>query len=243
MISRREFFKYSVLAGTAAVAGAGLAGCGESRGAQASSGAAASESASSVSASAASSASAVSSAASSAASSSTSASATASDSIIVYFSRAGENYSVGVVERGNTAILADMIAERTGADAFEIVPAEAYPGGYEDCCDVALEEQHAGARPAYVGDVDLSAYKTVYLGYPTWWGDLPMCVYTFIESHDWAGKEIRPFNTHEGSGLANTVQTLQSLCSGATVGDGISVRGSVAQNARTEAQSAVDAWL
>ena len=86
----------------------------------------------------------------------------------MYFSHTGENYGVGVIEEGNTAIVAKMIAEKTGADLFEIVPAEAYPEGYNECCDVALNEQNEGARPAFAQDVDLMPHKTVYLGYPIW---------------------------------------------------------------------------
>lgn len=150
---------------------------------------------------------------------------------------------MGTVGQGNTAVLAEMIAAKTGSGAFEIVPATAYPEGYDECCDVALEEQNAGARPAYAGDVDLSGYSTVYLGYPIWWGDLPMCVYTFIEAHDWAGKEVRPFLTHAGSGVSGTDAKLRSACSGATVGEPLSVAGTTAQNDRAAAEAAVDAWL
>jgi len=161
----------------------------------------------------------------------------------VYFSHTGENYGVGVIEEGNTAIVAKMIAEKTGADLFEIVPSEAYPEGYDECCDVALNEQNAGARPAFAQDIDLTSYSTVYLGYPIWWGDLPMCVYTFLEAHDWAGKDIHPFCTHAGSGLSGTESKIASTCSGANVGQGLSIAGTTAQNSRDQAQAAVDAWL
>lgn len=161
----------------------------------------------------------------------------------MYFSRAGENYGVGYVEQGNTAVLAEMIAAKADADTFEIKPANAYPAGYQECCDMALEEQHAGARPAFVGDIDLTPYKTVYLGYPIWWGDLPTCVYTFLEAHDFAGKDIRPFCTHEGSGVSGTDSKLGAACAGATVGTPLSMTGTTAQTDRPAAESAVDTWL
>lgn len=239
MISRRSFFKYMGIAGAAALSSAVLAGCSQSRGA---SGGTASSSETSASGNPAGNATGDSSQASSSAAAASTASPTAS-SIVVYFSHAGENYGVGYVEEGNTAIVAKMIAERTGSDMFEIAPAEAYPEDYDECCDVALEEQHGNARPAYIGDVDLAAYATVYLGYPIWWGDLPMCAYTFIESHDWAGKTVRPFCTHAGSGLADTVGALGNACKGATVTDGLSITGTTAQNSRADAQAAVDGWL
>ena len=226
MISRREFFKYTTIAGATMLAGVGIAGSSESRGAQSS---------------AASSAETSKSAASS--STSTSSAGPKADSLVVYFSHAGENYGVGYIEEGNTAVVAKMIAKKTGADLFEVVPAEAYPEGYNECCDVALAEQNENARPAFEGDIDIAPYKTIYLGYPIWWGDLPMCLYTFLEAHDWSGKAIRPFCTHAGSGLAGTVGSVQSTCTGADVGQGLSIAGTTAQNSRDEAQSAVEAWI
>ncbi|MGI6221512.1 MAG: flavodoxin [Coriobacteriales bacterium] len=171
------------------------------------------------------------------------ATAAASDAVVVYFSHAGENYGVGVVDEGNTAVVAKMIAEQTGADMFEIVPTEAYPEGYDECCDVALAEQEAGERPTYEGDIDLSSYSTVYLGYPIWWGDLPMVVYTFVEGHDWDGKTVEPFCTHAGSGQAGTVQTLRDACAGATVDEGFSIEGTTAQQDREATEEAVTSWL
>ena len=170
--------------------------------------------------------------------------AAASNAVVIYFSHAGENYVVGVVEEGNTAVVAKMIAEKTGASLFEIVPAVEYPQGYDECCDVAQEEQRDNARPAFVGDLEgFEGYDTVYLGYPIWWGDLPMVVYTFVEGHDWAGKTVRPFATHAGSGLSNTVSTLQGLCVGATVGEGLAIEGTTAQNDRAATDQAVTGWL
>jgi len=238
MLTRRSFLSLTGAAVLGAAAFA-LPGCGESRGAASSASAA---SASSVAAASAS-ASAASSTASASAEAASSSAAAKSDALVVYFSHTGENYGVGVIEEGNTVIVAKMIAEKTGADIFEIVPSEAYPEGYDECCDVALNEQNAGARPAFAQDIDLTSYSTVYLGYPIWWGDLPMCVYAFLEAHDWAGKDIHPFCTHAGSGLSGTESKIASTCSGANVGQGLSIAGTTAQNSRDQAQAAVDAWL
>ena len=228
-----------------------LPACSGARGAESGASAASSSSASSVAEAASSTASSeLSSASASAAVSGSAESAAASASaaaaanaLVLYYSRAGENYGVGVIEEGNTSIVAKMIAQKTGADIFQIEPAEAYPEGYDECCDVALAEQNEGARPAFAQDFDISGYQTIYLGYPIWWGDLPMCVYTFLEAHDWAGKEIHPFCTHGGSGLSGTEGSIQSTCAGATVLEGLSIAGTTAQNSRDEAQAAVDAWL
>jgi len=241
MLTRRSFIN---LAGASAlgIAALGLPGCGDSRGAaQSSSARASASSASSDTSTAATTSSGVSQASSASAASVSS--NVASDLLVVYFSRAGENYDVGYIEEGNTAIVAKMVAEKTGADLFEVVPSDAYPEGYDECCDVALAEQNEGARPAFEGDVDIAPYKTIYLGYPIWWGDLPMCLYTFLEAHDWSGKVIRPFCTHAGSGLAGTEGGIQSACSGANVGQGLAIAGTIAQNSRDEARSAVEAWL
>src|SRR5574344_1973543 len=115
--------------------------------------------------------------------------------LIVYFSRTGENYSVGTVKEGNTSILAKMIAEQTKGTLFEVKPAKQYPADYKTTCDLAKKELNDGARPAILGDVrDFAAYDTVFIGYPVWWGDLPMAMYTFIEKHNFAGKVVIPFN-------------------------------------------------
>ena len=242
LLTRRSFFDVAgvVVLGAAALA---LPGCGESRGAsQATSAKPASASTASASSVATTSAASESARAASSVAS-TAAKPSTSNTLVLYFSRAGENYGVGVVEKGNTAIVAEMIAQKTGADLFEVEPAEAYPESYDECCDVALGEKNSGARPAYAGDIDLAPYDTVYLGYPIWWGELPMCLFTFLEAHDWSGKSIRPFCTHAGSGLAGTVSSIQTTCTGANVEQGLSIEGTTAQNSRDQAQAAVDAWV
>ena len=164
-------------------------------------------------------------------------------SLVVVFSRADENYSVGYITKGNTMILAEMIASKTGSDLFEIQPAKKYPADYDTCIDIAKKELNAKARPAILEDKDVSEYDTVYFGYPIWWGDLPMCFYTFIEAHDWNGKKIIPFCTHEGSGLAGTERNLKRALKGAEIMKGLAVRGSTAQNDKSGAERAIDSWL
>lgn len=109
--------------------------------------------------------------------------------LVVYFSRAGENYSVGVIEEGNTAKMAKIIASQTGADLFAIVPEVPYPEDYDSMLSVATQEKNEDARPAYTGDVEnWEQYDTVFIGYPIWWAGVPCIVYTFLESHDFTGK-------------------------------------------------------
>lgn len=168
----------------------------------------------------------------------------AADSIVIWFSLAGEQYGVGEITEGNTAIIADMIAEKTGSDTFEIVPVTPYPTTLQELFTVAEAEQAENARPDYQGNVEnWDSYDTVYLGYPLWYNDLPMIVYHFLEDHDFSGKTICPFNTSGSEGLMGTVQTIQEICSGAQVTQGLAVLGATAQQDRTAAEAAVDAWL
>ncbi len=163
--------------------------------------------------------------------------------LVVFFSHTGENYGVGNITKGNTCIVAEMIAEATGGELFEIVPVQKYPETYDACVDLAKQEKSAGARPAIEGDIAVEEYDTVFIGYPNWWGDMPMPVYTFIERHDWQGKNVIPFCTHEGSGLSNTERYIAEACKGATVGRGLAMRGTTAQNSREQAKKSVLAWL
>ena len=170
--------------------------------------------------------------------------ATAEGALVAYFSRAGENYNVGVIEEGNTAKLAKIIAEQTGATLFEIVPTVAYPQSYDECLEVASEEQRTDARPEYLGDVEgWDAWDTVFIGYPIWWGEMPNIVYTFLEAHDFAGKTVIPFNTHEGSGQAGTQKDIERALPGATVLKGLAVQGAKAQSDPDGTARAVSDWL
>lgn len=163
--------------------------------------------------------------------------------LVAFFSRTGENYAVGHIEQGNTHIVAELIASATGGTLFRIEPATPYPDDYRACTEVAQREKRSKARPALVGDIAVEEYDVIFLGYPNWWGDLPMCVYTFLEQHNWQGKVVIPFCTHEGSGLSDTENLLRAACRGASVLNGLAVRGSVAQNEREKARKQVLEWL
>ena len=168
----------------------------------------------------------------------------AEGALVTYFSHAGENYNVGVIEEGNTAKLAKVIAEQTGADLFEIVPVVDYPQSYDECLEVATAEQREGARPEYMGDVEnWDQYDTIFIGYPIWWGEIPNIVYTFMENHDFAGKTVIPFNTHEGSGQSHSQRDIENALPDATVLQGLAVRGATAQNDADATAKAVSDWL
>lgn len=110
--------------------------------------------------------------------------------LVAFFSRTGENYAVGRIEQGNTHIVAEMIASATGGTLFRIEPAIPYPDDYRACTEIAQREKRSKARPALVGEIAAEEYDVIFLGYPNWWGDLPMPVYTFLERHDWQGKVV-----------------------------------------------------
>ncbi|ADY35327.1 flavodoxin [Bacteroidales bacterium SW292] len=163
--------------------------------------------------------------------------------LVAFFSRAGENYAVGHIEKGNTHIIAEMIAAETDGDLFHIEPVTPYPDDYTECTEVAKQELNVKARPAIKGDIKVEDYDIIFIGYPNWWGDMPMPVYTFIEKHSWQGKTVIPFCTHEGSGLSGTENKLKAACKGATVLKGLAVRGATAQNAQAQAKESVNNWL
>ncbi|MBQ7714385.1 MAG: flavodoxin [Clostridia bacterium] len=165
--------------------------------------------------------------------------------LVVYFSRTGEQYSVGVIDEGNTAIVAKMIAEKTGADMFEILPeTDYYPYTYKELTDVAKKEQSDKARPKIKDAIpDLSGYDTVFIGAPVWWGDWPMIMYTFFEDADLGGKTLVPFSTHEGSGLSGFDRKLASAVPGADVLAGLAIRGADCQNKKDEVKTSVEKWI
>ena len=167
--------------------------------------------------------------------------------LVVFFSRTGEQYTVGVIDHGNTAIVAEMISEKTGAALWEVLPADDhYPMTYGALTDVAKKEQNENARPAYKGTVpDLAEYETVFIGAPVWWGDWPMIMYTFFEQNRdaLAGKTLIPFSTHEGSGLSGFDKKLSAAVPGAAVGKGLAIRGGDAQNKPDSVEKTVNNWL
>lgn len=166
----------------------------------------------------------------------------ANKTLVVFYSRAGENYSVGNVKVGNTQVLAELIAAQTGADTFQVKPTKAYPDDYTECTEVSKKELESKARPDIVADFPIDDYDTIFIGYPIWWGDAPMPLYTFIEKHSWQGKTVIPFCTHEGSGYCNEAEITEA-CKGATVLQGLGMYGHTAQNDRSSALKTVQKWL
>ena len=141
---------------------------------------------------------------------------------------------------GNTGLVAGMIADATGGDLFSILTVEQYPDSYDDTIDVGQEEKRANARPELSSHIeDLDRYDTIFLGFPNWWGDMPMAVYSFLDEYDFSGRTIVPFVTSGGSGLSNTIRAIESAEPDATVLEGLALRDSRS----TQAEGDVTEWL
>lgn len=164
-------------------------------------------------------------------------------SLIVYFSHTGENYvdgSIKALTKGNTYIVAEKIAKKLQSDLFEIKALHEYPFTYGPCTTVAKKELQEQARPKILNIVShMESYDTIFLGYPNWWGTMPMCVWTFLESYDLKGKMIFPFCTHEGSALGNSIKDIQTLCPNSIVKEGLALYGSQVMKADAD----IEAWL
>ncbi len=163
--------------------------------------------------------------------------------LVAYFSHIGENVGLGMIAKGNTEIVAEMIAERTGGTLLEVKPVTAYPRTYDECLKVAKKELAQNARPEIKPvDINPEDFDEIYIGYPVWLNEMPMLMYTFLEKYNLKGKLVHPFVTHEGSGLS-AIAKLKKAATGAVVTKGLSIYGHIAQNNRKKAQKDVDKWL
>lgn len=152
-----------------------------------------------------------------------------SDKLIAFYSRADENYVNGLIktlEVGNTEVAAEFIKELTGADMFKIEQVKPYSKDYNKCIEEARSDQREKARPelkSYPESID--GYDVIYLGFPNYWSTMPMAVFTFLEHFDFSGKIIKPFCTHEGSGLGSSISDIKKLCPDARVEKGLAIHG------------------
>lgn len=149
--------------------------------------------------------------------------------LIIYYSRKGENYWNGTIKnlaKGNTEIAAEFIKNAVGGELFEVQTVKEYAKDYYACIDEAKRELRARARPpikAFPEDID--RYDNIFIGYPNWWGTMPMAMFTLLEHFDWAGRKIIPFCTNEGSGMGSSERDLAKACPGATIARGLSIHG------------------
>lgn len=165
-----------------------------------------------------------------------------SKKLVVYFSHKGENYSKGKIvnlEKGNTEIVAEMISNIVEVDLFEIVAENKYPNKYDDCIETAKKELRENSRPKIKQDIDINEYEVIFIGYPNWWGTMPMPVWTFLEGKDFNNKKILPFCTHEGSGMGKSESDIKKLVGGAEVLKGLAIYGSDVSSSEKQ----VKKWL
>lgn len=171
--------------------------------------------------------------------------------LIAYFS-AGENSDVDVVSsasvttvdgeaKGRLRAVADMIQAETGGTLFSIQTSVEYPGDGGALIDYAAEEQEEDARPELTSHIDhLDEYQVIFIGFPTWWYDMPQALYSFFDEYDFSGKTIIPFNVHNGSRFSGTIETIQELEPGAEV---ITDGFTVSERDVAEAAGDVADWL
>ncbi len=163
--------------------------------------------------------------------------------LIAFYSRADENYFNGTLKTlkvGNTEIAAGIIEELTGADMFKIEQLKPYSKGYNACIEEAKADQQRNARPELKRYPDtVSDYDVIYLGFPNYWSTMPMAVFTFLEHFNFDGKIIKPFCTHEGSGMGRSVADIKRLCPGATVENGLAIHGGSVNKSKKD----IEEWV
>ncbi len=159
-------------------------------------------------------------------------------SLIIYFSRADENYSVGYIEKGNTEYVAEYVKEFTNADMFKVEPLVPYAKDYKTCIKEA--KMRIGNAPIKATRSDISKYEVIYIMTPIYWGTYAPELETAIKNLDFSGKTIRIITTHEGSGLANVVNDVKRICTGANVlNDALAIVGSKAK----ESKEIIKEWV
>lgn len=163
--------------------------------------------------------------------------------LVAFYSRADENYVNGMIKTldiGNTEVAAGMIQKVTDAEMFKMEQMQAYSRDYNECIEQAQSDQRRNARPELKNyPKSIEEYDTIYLGFPNYWGTMPMAVFTFLEHFDFSGKIIKPFCTHEGSGMGNSVKDIEKLCPGAKIEKGLAIRGGSVESSQKE----IEKWI
>ena len=166
-------------------------------------------------------------------------------SLVIYFSHTGENYTdegIKNLDKGNTEVIAKYISSKSGADLYKVERVRKYPFNYKACCDEAKVELDSNCRPEIVNTLkEVKDNEIIYIGGPIWWGHYPLPLFTQLEKLDFKGEIIKPFATHEGSGLGESSLDLISLCQGAYIKNGLAIRGSDVHKEDTKAK--IDTWM
>ncbi len=158
-------------------------------------------------------------------------------SLVIYFSRADENYAVGYISKGNTEYIAEYVRDIAGADLFKVEPLIPYSKEYSKC--ILEAKQRIGNAPIKSNINDISEYEVIYIMTPVYWGSYAPEIETAIKDLDFTSKIIRVVTTHEGSGLANVISDIKKICPSANIIDSIAIKGSECVNAKKK----VESWL
>ena len=165
--------------------------------------------------------------------------------LVAYYSRSGNNYVGGSIVNlsvGNTEVIARMIQEIVGGDLFKIETVDSYPEDYTQTTEVAQSELNMGARPELSTHLEnIDKYDIIFIGYPNWWGTMPMPIFTFFEEYNLSGKVIIPFCTHEGSGLSRSVKDIEKLNPNSEVFPALAIRGGSVKT--PSSRKSVETWL
>ena len=143
------------------------------------------------------------------------------------------------IDKGNTEIVAEYIKEITNADIFKVEPLNPYPKDYNECIEEAKVRTREHNAPIKENVPDISSYEVIYVGSPIYWGGMPEELFTALKGLDYNGKTIRPFVTHEGSGLSGVPRQLNEICVGAEVLPGLAIVGSYAKDSKPE----IERWI
>ena len=160
-------------------------------------------------------------------------------SLVIYFSRADENFSVGYITKGNTEVIAEYIKEFTDADLFKVERKIPYARDYDTCLKETKEEKEQNARPELINTLtSLEGYDTIYIGAPIYWGTMPQPMFTQLEKLNFEGKNVKVFTTHEGNGIGNVLNDVKSICYNANVSDNtLSIFGHEVKEKREEVRN------
>ena len=161
-------------------------------------------------------------------------------SLVVYFSRRGENYAVGNIKEGNAEHIAKVIQKLTGADIYEIEPAKEYSKDYMRCTEEARDELRNQTRPEFKNPLSsIDEYDTIYLCYPNWWGTYPRVVATFLEKYDFSDKKVKPMCTHEGRGMGSSERELIQTLPNSIIKSGLAIKGTNAHSSNNQ----IEKWI
>ena len=162
------------------------------------------------------------------------------NSLIIFYSRADENYNVGVIEKGNTEVIAEYIKDITNGDLFKVEPEVPYSKNYMECIEEAKVRTSTHNAPIKESIPDITNYEVIYIGSPIYWGGMPEELFTALKEKDFTGKTIRVFTTHEGSGLSSVPSQVKNICTGANVlDDAIAIQGSEVYNSKEK----IEEWV